>query len=88
MNRIALLAGGTLMALLLAACGQNAPKKAEPQQSQETMQQVTPAEPAAPAAEPAAPAAESAAPAAESAAPAAESAAPAAESAAPAAENK
>ena len=39
MNRLTLLVGSALMALLLASCGQNAPKKAEPQQSQEMMQQ-------------------------------------------------
>ena len=63
MNRLALLVGSALVALLIAACGQNAPKKAEPQQSPEMMQQAAPAEPAAAA--PAESAEPAAAPAAE-----------------------
>ena len=64
MNRLVLLVGSALIALVLAACGQNAPKQAQPQQAPKMRQQVAPvAEPpaapaaAAPAAEPAAPAA-------------------------------
>lgn len=64
MKRVALLAGGTVLALTLVACG-GGHKKAEQPQQQEMTQTVQPAvapqdsnKPAEPAAEPAAPAAE------------------------------